>query len=723
MSEEPQFHYIPLHGFTSPGVCACGRCEPTDNKRGKHPRLKDWQSKTTTDLALVESWRAEGHNVGIATGEASDLFVLDVDLPKKPGEANGRDTIFELEKKLGSLPDTRIINTGSGGDQYYFRHPKTKLLNAVKFAPGLDIRTTGGLVVAAGSTHHSGRKYEVSITKPLAELPEAWVSYILEQQSKKNSRSTTVSGSFPDGSRNASLTSVAGLFRRFGLKGEELYSVLAAQNAARCNPPLPESEVRTIANSVSNYPDHPAPDFRATETWAGEQFAEQHKDVARYVTNLKQWFVWDGTRWSPDRLDRIIELVKLFVRSLSFLAASVTEDELRSKVAKFALSCESANRRHSLESTARGEATLKVLSNYFDTDPWLFNVQNGTIEINPEAKSWKFREHRREDYLSQIADVSYNPEAKCPRWDRFLTEVFPGQPEVVRFLQKSIGYSLTGSIREAIMWLLRGRGRNGKGTIIKTIGKMFGDYAIGVKIEFFLMKRNDDGGPRDGRYQLIGKRFVSASEPADGRRLNTANLKELIDPDGKLSAGKLYSTEDIPFDTTQHYWLASNEDLVIRGDDQAMWDRLRRIDFTERFADSGDMTLKDDLWKEKDGIFNWVLEGLQLYLEEGLRELPKEVKEATLAYQVDQDQLGRFLEDVKHPDTKDDDSTLALDLYSAYKQWATLNSEYYDELSPFGKKMSKKKPVEHKDWKKTKHGKVYLGIRLRPEFQAQEEMY
>lgn len=718
MSDEPQFQYIPLHGFTSPGVCACGRCAPTSNSRGKHPRLSDWQSKTTTNLTTVQSWRAEGHNIGIATGEASDLFVLDVDLPKKPGEADGRDTIFDLEKKLGSLPETLTVATGSGGIQFYFRYPKTELRNAVKFAPGLDIRTTGGLVVTAGSTHHSGRKYEVSINKPLADLPEAWVSYIAEHQSSSTKKShTTTTGSFAEGSRNASLTSVAGLFRRFGLKGDALYSALAAQNTARCNPPLPDSEVRTITNSVSNYADHPAPDFRATETWAAERFAEQHRDVARYVSDLRQWYVWDGRQWSPDRLDRIVELVKLFVRSLSFLAASIPEDEMRTKVAKFAISCEAANKRHNIESLACGEATLKVLSSCFNTNPWLFNVQNGTIEIDPESRSWKFREHRREDFLSQIAEVNYNPEARCPRWDRFLLEVFPGQADVIRFLQKSIGYSLTGSIREAILWFLRGAGRNGKGTIIKTIGKIFGDYAIGVKVEMFLVRKNDDGGPRDGRFQLIGKRFVSASEPADGRRFNSACLKELTDPDSKLSAGKLYSTEDIVFVATQKYWIASNNDPVLRGDDQAMWDRLRRINFTERFADSGEVDLKTTLEKEIDGIFNWVLEGLRLYLQEGLKDLPKEVKNATLAYQTEQDQIGRFLEEAKHPDTKLDSFVPARVLYSAYKRWATQAGEHYDTEHMFGRRMSAERPVEERDWKKTRSGKVYLGFKLRPEFE------
>jgi putative DNA primase/helicase len=698
--EEPQFHYFQV------------------KPRQKSPLHTGWQSNTTTDTTAVKSWLAEGLNVGIATGEASDLFVIDVDLPKEPGEADGRDTLARLEAELGWLPETLTVATGSGGIQFYFRHVPS-ILNEVKFAPGLDIRTTGGLVVAAGSTHPNGRKYEVSINKPLAELPEAWVAYIKDHQQNKKVKSSgpSTQGSFAEGSRNASLTSLAGLFRRFGLKGDVLYSLLASQNIARCNPPLPDSEVRTIANSVSQYPDNPALDFRATETWVAEKFAEHHKDVARFVTDLKQWFVWDGTRWSPDRLDRIVEFVKLHIRSLSALASSITDDATRSTIAKFALSCESANKRHSIESLVRGEATLKITSNFYNTNPWLFNVQNGTIEIDPEAKTWTFREHRREDFLSQIADVSYDPDAKCPRWDRFLTEVFPGQVEVVRFLQKSIGYSLTGSIREAIMWLLRGAGRNGKGTIIKIIGKMFGDYAIGVKIEFFLMKKNDDGGPRDGRYQLIGKRFVSASEPADGRRMNTANLKELIDPDGKLSAGKLYSTEDIPFDATQHYWLASNDDLVIRGDDQAMWDRLRRIEFTERFANSGDITLKDDLWKEKDGIFNWVLEGLRLYLQEGFKDQPKEVKDATTKYQADQDQVGRFLEEAKHPETNITDLISAHALYVAYKEWAMQSLEAYDSETAFGLKLSKKFPTKGKDWKKTRSVKVYLGFKLRPEFE------
>jgi putative DNA primase/helicase len=687
---------------------------------GKQPRLKgNWREYATRNSIKIEHWRSENPDLAIVTGAVSDIFVVDED-PRHGGDK----TLAALEKENGPLPETHTVRTGGGGRHLAFKHPGFHVHNSndgKALGPGLDLKGDGGYVIAPGSIHpDTGNKYEVLIDREPVEAPE-WLLKKIRDHAERKSSGVVTAGSFADGSRNSSLTSVAGLFRRFGFKGEALYQVLAAQNATRCNPPLPDSEVRTIANSVSNYADHPAPDFRATETWAAEQFAEQHKDVARYCTDLNKWFVWDGKRWSPDDLNRTTELIKLFVRSLSFLAASVTEDELRTKVAKFALSCEAANKRHNVESLARGEASIKVLSNFFNRNPWLLNVQNGTIEIDPESKRWTFREHRREDYLSQISPVNYNPEAKCPRWDRFLTEVFPGQPEVVRFLQKSIGYSLSGSIREAVMWLLRGAGRNGKGTIIKTIATMLGDYAIGVKIEMFLVKKNEQGGPRDGRFQLIGKRFVSASEPAEGRKLNAENLKELIDPDGKLSAGKLFSTEDVPFEATQKYWLASNNDLVIRGDDQAMWDRLRRINFTERFANSGEVNLKATLEKEIDGIFNWTLEGLQLYLEEGLRELPKEVKDATLLYQAEQDQLGRFLEDTKHPDTKSDSFTYARTLYAAYKQWATRAGEYYEREPVFAQRMSKKKPVEWKDWKKTNNGKIYLGFKLRPEFEVQEE--
>jgi putative DNA primase/helicase len=669
------FEYFRLVGV-SDGTCSCGCARADCNSRGKHPYRAGWQGEPALTPEQANDWLTQGFNVGIRCGKAQNLFVLDVDVPKKAGDDDGRITLLALETTLGRLPSTYTVATGSGGLQYYFQHPADiegvpTIKNAVKFAPGLDERTTGGLVVAAGSTHHSGNLYENSINKPLAVLPEAWQRYIAANQGSKNKKTCALtSDDIPDGQRDNTLARIAGTLRGLKLDEEGLYNAIAGVNQRRCKPPLPESDVRRIAHSIASYAPREEK-LRRTETWAAEQFATLFQDDCRYCHDLKEWRVWDGMRWAPDDTGNIHQLVKKFVMQLYGLAVAIPDEDERKAMMRFITSLETRNKRAAIETLAQSERPMVAMSTDFDTNLEVLNIENGTLDL----LTFELRQHDRGDLISQLAPVTYDAEAKCPAWDTFMLEICNDQKWMVDFLQEAFGYTLTGSIREGKCFLLRGDGRNGKGTMTKIVELMLGSYAQSVRIETFIKLGKESNSPRDGKRQMYGKRFVRASETEQGQRLAEGKLKELVSPDGKISAGVLWQDDDLKFTPTGKIWIASNNDLRIVGTDLAIWSRIVRLDFVREFIDTKcKINLADELLVELPGILNWCLIGLRRYREAKKLLIPDQIKEATNTYRREEDSVRRFLEEEFDFAL---DEPLAIipgkELYAKFQEWANEN--------------------------------------------------
>jgi putative DNA primase/helicase len=261
---------IPLQGIRN-GKCTCQEWRDKNGKGtcgtpGKHPRFRNWPERATTDAMEIEKWYShdfKGSNVGIATGAASGIFVLDVD-PKNGGD----ESLDSLFAKHGRLPDTLQAITGSGGRHYYFKHPGGTVPNEVCILPGLDIRGDGGQVVAAPSMHMSGRRYAWDgldgFNAPILPAPEWLLDLMFRKEPKRNGRGkgkvVPIGKAVPEGQRNATLARLAGVARRKGSSVEAINAYLQAENRDRCNPPLPEDEVRQIAESVSKYvPEENAP--------------------------------------------------------------------------------------------------------------------------------------------------------------------------------------------------------------------------------------------------------------------------------------------------------------------------------------------------------------------------------------------------------------------------------------------------------------------------------
>jgi len=199
-------------------------------------------------------------------------------------------------------------------------------------------------------------------------------------------------------------------------------------------------------------------------------------------------------------------------------------DRQRQENVRWALKCQSEHTRHASVALAAMERSVAALREQFDQDPWLFSVANGTLDL----RTLKLRPHRREDMLTKITSVTYNPDAKCPRWLQFMDELFPRQPEMIEFLQRSLGYTLTGVISEQCFWLLIGPGKNGKSVFLAAVHHVLGDYAVSISFNTFTLQRPQAAiNPRDGLASLEGARFIRASESDEGKPLSEALIKAL----------------------------------------------------------------------------------------------------------------------------------------------------------------------------------------------------
>lgn len=247
------FRIVMLHGIDANGYCTCGKGEKCTSS-GKHPIYSGWEKKATTAQTeiLAEFKKHPNANIGIATG--GDFFVLDIDT----GHGG-----CESMQSLGKLSPTVSVRTGNGGSHHYYKMPQgIPIPNRVAVMPGIDIRSGGGLVVAPGSRHKSGRLYKwmpgCSPDEMEIAEPDDWLLALLQHVVKEKPVNQEIADIIEEGSRNTAMASIAGSLRRRGLSFEAILAALSVENQNRCQPPLGEDELETIAKSISRYtPEDP----------------------------------------------------------------------------------------------------------------------------------------------------------------------------------------------------------------------------------------------------------------------------------------------------------------------------------------------------------------------------------------------------------------------------------------------------------------------------------
>ncbi|HEE9874043.1 TPA: hypothetical protein R8G32_002212 [Citrobacter braakii] len=318
-----------------------------------------------------------------------------------------------------------------------------------------------------------------------------------------------------------------------------------------------------------------------------------------------------------------------------------------------------------------------------DADPMLVRVKNGVIDL----KTQRYRENRRQDLITSVCPVAYDPKAVCPTWDRFIAEITCGDAQLAAFFRRMVGYFLTGRTDEQLLFFFYGHGSNGKSTFIQVIQALMGSYATQINSDVLMANKNV-GGPNASVAKLPGKRLVTANEVPENGRFDEMFLKSATGGD-TLVARQVYGKHEIEFTAQFSLVIIGNHKPVIHDMSHGMWRRMCLIPFAAQFsAEQADPTLPARLLAELPGILNWALAGVAEWQEHGLkRSLPTAIVKANDEYREESDLLGEFLSGcILQPDAY----TPATALYQAFQTFACEGNEWRMTQRVFNKKMTER---------------------------------
>jgi putative DNA primase/helicase len=598
----------------------------------KRPLTARGHKDAATDAATVRAWWDQwpDANVAFATGSRSGFDVLDID-PTNGGAAS----LKEIKQRIGSLPPTAVSKTPRGGAHFYFRHAEGVRSSAGQVAPGIDVRGENGYIIVPPSTTQDGDyHWRSGLEHEIAPWPEGLLAMVLEARTaaRKNGRG----GPIPDGQRNDELVRFAGRLRRQGFTSEDIEAKLLQFNEERCQPPLDAAKVRRMAESAATWPDG---GDHLTDMGNAKRFVAMHEKNVRYVAGWGKYFVYDGLRWIPDSKERVRELGKETARSIYVEAAECSDDQQRQAIAKHARASESEARLSAMLAVARSEPAIALEPSQFDADPSRLNVLNGTLDL----RTFDLRPHDRADLITKLAPVRYEPGLTHDVWERFIVTAVPNR-ETRRWLQKVAGASLPGEANDDLIVLIYGPGGTGKTSFKEAVVAALGDYAQVADFEAFAARRNNVGGPRPEIARLAGVRLVAVSEVELGQRFATGLIKQLAGGD-RIATRKLYS-DTFEFQPQATVWIMANLRPMADDRDTGLWRRIREVPFTH-VIERPDPRIRKALRLPKVGaaVLAWMVEGLQMYREEGLADVPDEVEQATADYKRSQDPLADWLDE------------------------------------------------------------------------------
>ena len=445
------------------------------------------------------------------------------------------------------------------------------------------------------------------------------------------------------------------------------------------------------------------------DTGNADRFIDRYGHLYKhsYITN--KFYIYDGQKWKVDDRGAIRKLIDEMIESIKnekvLHSEDVTEEEAREAFQKYYKKTRGTQSKKNIINELMHRKT--VTPDEFDKDDMLLNVANGYIDLT----SRELYKHDINRMFSQIANTDYSEKMQPAVWLDFLNDIFAGDKAVIRYIQKALGYSLTGSTREQVMFILFGKGRNGKSIFVETIAEILGDYSNNMQAKSLMVKKNDNVNTDIAR--LSKARFVTSSEPNEGFRFDEGLIKQITGGD-KVTARFLYAEE---FEYTPKFkiWVSTNHKPIIRGTDDGIWRRLVLIPFDVQIPEEKvDKDLKYKLLREAPAILNWMAEGAYMWMREGL-ELPGKLKASSKAYRTEMDVIEQFIED--ECKRVDDGRVKANELYSVYKNWANENNAYKMSNKDFGQKMKEKFKS-----KRMNTGMYYLGLEKNSKYPGLETL-
>jgi len=395
-----------------------------------------------------------------------------------------------------------------------------------------------------------------------------------------------------------------------------------------------------------------------------------------------------------------MEMAKDTVRNMYLEVYNSDNYDERGKLAEHARKSESAHRLKSMVELVKSEPLILVKSEQLNSNPMLLNCQNGTLDL----RTGILLPNNKDNLITKITPVDFDPKATCPIWERHLKRITGNNEELIGYLQRVYGYTLTGSNREQVFFIKFGSSKTGKSVTQGTIRWLLGDYGASTPSATLLYKKNES---HSDMARLIGSRMVTAVETEEGQKLNAPMIKAITGND-RLAARLLYS-ENTEFEPTFKIFLSTNDKPIVRGEDGAIWERLKLIPFTHFIPpEERDKDIFDKFKEEGSGILNWCLRGcLEWQKRNGLDE-PNTVTEQTAVYRDEMDILVDFLDDCCRITPMR--QVTKTELYDAYENWCRDNKE-----EPMRKETLTRKLRNYSNIQETRTGRqrIWLGIALK----------
>ena len=435
---------------------------------------------------------------------------------------------------------------------------------------------------------------------------------------------------------------ISDIITQYGADETKRFLDLLESNTGEYEPKHNIFDIKSFPSLLSGLHPHSNQRYRWSDLGNGNLFSDVFQHCLVFVPEKKSWFYYTGKRYKQDTGSvQARELCKRLADALNAYALTIDDEKQRSDYLRFSAYWQRKQYRQTVLDDASTVRTIAYSS--FDSDPWQFNCQNGTLNL----RTLVFRPHRASDMISKLAGVYYDPDARCERWESFIDEIMCGDKEQARFLQKSLGYSLTGDTKQECFFILYGAtSRNGKGTLMETFRTLMGDYGRAATPETITRKTVANGSaPNEDVARLAGARFINISEPDQKMILSSALIKTLTGNDTVTASCKFESFFE--FKMVGKIFVSTNHLPQVTDPSVFTSDRIKVIPFKKHFDESERDTSLKGLFAERinlSAVLNWCLEGLRMYLEEGLR-IPESVRDATAKYQHDSDKVSRFIEE------------------------------------------------------------------------------
>ena len=686
-----------------------------------HPTIRRWQ-KMRLRLKDVKKSFSGAWGVGLLL-KPSKLTDIDLDCPEAVAAA----------KVL--LPRTGMVHGRRGNPSSHYFYlvtpaPKNKSFFDPRQRPSgeravlVEIRANGQ-TVAPPSLHS---KTGESIRWESQDEPADVEGDNLYRAAAKVASAALVAHYWPENSRHFAAMALAGMLARAGWSEKATKKfVLAVVTAAH------DEEVKSRLQDVASTYRRLGEGQQVTGTptladligvdivekvreWLElkRESSPHHTDlgnarrlVAAYGKNLRfcheagKWLAWNGEIWATDNSGIIDRLAKDTVRTIYLEAGGNANSADRGSLAKHALRSEAEARLRAMIDLAKTEPGVPVNASQLDADQWLLNCRNGTLDL----RTGELLPHHPESLCTKEVPVVFDRYAKCPTWLAFLLRVMADNRGLVQFLQRTLGYALTGSTREQVLFFLYGTGANGKSTFIETCRKLLGNYAQQADFDTFVIKKSD--GPRNDLARLVGTRFVAAVEAAQGRQLAENVIKQVTGGD-TITARFLYH-EHFEYSPQFKLFLVANHKPRVVGTDEAIWRRIRLVPFTVTIpTEERDKQLLEKLQGELPGILAWAVRGCLKWQADGLGE-PVQVSEATEAYRREMDVMADFIEE--HCVLGERETADAGLLYKLFQEWSEKNGEEILTQKSLGAQLSER---GFEPSKKRGH-RCWVGLRLRRE--------